>query len=174
MTSEQNHQLLIMRHAKSDWNVQYSRDFDRPLSKRGLSNAEMMGQWLSDSGLIPDRVVSSPARRAEQTSALVLKTMKLDQIKVIRDERIYEAGLGDLLKVIDEHREEAQRLLLVGHNPGMDSLVQYLAMNKPQTTLSGKLMTTAAIAVLDYGDGAISTNDRSATLVELMRPKELP
>ncbi|NNE38073.1 MAG: histidine phosphatase family protein [Gammaproteobacteria bacterium] len=173
MASGQNHQLLIMRHAKSDWDAQYGRDFDRPLSKRGLNNVQAMAGWLSNQGLAPDKVVSSPATRAKQTSSLLLKSMELDKKNISWDERIYEAGLGDLLKVIEDHCEGVQRLLLVGHNPGLDSLVQYLAMQQPQTTLTGKLMTTAAIAVLDYGEGNISTDDGSAALVELMRPKEL-
>ncbi len=174
MTSEQNHQLLIMRHAKSDWGSAYNQDFDRPLNARGVKNAAAMAKWLGNNGLMPDLIVSSPARRAKQTATLVLDGMNLDPGVITWDERISEARLGDLLKVIDTYREGVLRMLLVGHNPGLDSLLQYLSKQQPQTTLSGKLMTTAAIAVLDYGADMISTQDGSGTLVELMRPKELP
>jgi phosphohistidine phosphatase len=138
MTSEQNHQLLIMRHAKSDWGAEYAQDFDRPLNPRGIKSAKAMAKWLRNKGLTPDLIVSSPARRAEQTATLVLKGMNLDPAMITRDERIYEARPGDLLKVIDTYREGVLRMLLVGHNPGLDSLVQYLSKHQPQTALSGK------------------------------------
>jgi len=173
MASEKNHQLLIMRHAKSDWNTNYGSDFDRPLSKRGLRDANAMAVWLMDNELIPDKIVSSPARRAKQTSSLLMNGAKMDEHSIIWDGRIYEAGLGDLLEVIDSHCAGARRLLIVGHNPGLDSLVMYLAKNDPEFTSSGKLMTTAAIAVMDYEAGIISTNDGAAMLIELMRPKQL-
>lgn len=173
MASGQNHQLLIMRHAKSDWDSDYGSDFDRPLSKRGLRDANSMAVWLMNNELLPDKIVSSPARRAEQTSSLLMKKAKMDEDSIIWDDRIYEAGLGDLLVVIDSHCAGARRLLIVGHNPGLDTLVMYLAKNNPELTSSGKLMTTAAIAVMDYEDGIISTDDGAAMLVELMRPKQL-
>jgi phosphohistidine phosphatase len=174
MASDQKHQLLIMRHAKSDWGAEYKIDFDRPLSKRGVKNADAMGGWLLGKRLVPDRVISSPATRAKQTVNLVLKRLGQEKESIIWDERIYEAGLGDLLNVVESHCKGANRILLVGHNPGLDRLVMYLAENQPPITASGKLMTTAAIAVFDYRDDGIVTIDKSALLVELKRPKELP
>jgi len=173
MASGQNRQLLIMRHAKSDWDADDGSDFDRPLSKRGIRNINAMSVWLMNNHLLPDKIVSSPARRAKQTSSLLMNGVKMDEHSIIWDEKIYEASLGDLLTVIDSHSEDVRRLLIVGHNPGLDRLVMYLAKNDPEFTSSGKLMTTAAIAVMDYGDGIISTQDRSAMLIDLMRPKEL-
>jgi phosphohistidine phosphatase len=173
MASGQNRQLLIMRHAKSDWDTDDGSDFDRPLSRRGIKDINAMAIWLENNHLLPDKIVSSPARRAKQTTSLLIKDAKLDKHLTVWDDKIYEAGLGDLLTVIDNHSEDVRRLLIVGHNPGLDNLVMYLAKNHPEFTSSGKLMTTAAIAVMDYGDGVISTEDGSAVLIDLMRPKEL-
>jgi phosphohistidine phosphatase len=173
MASGQNRQLLIMRHAKSDWDANDGSDFDRPLSKRGIKDINAMAIWLVNNHLLPDKIVSSPARRAKQTTSLLMKDAKLDDHLRIWDDKIYEAGLGDLLTVIDSYSDDVRRLLIVGHNPGLDSLVMYLARNDPEFTSSGKLMTTAAIAVMDYGDGIISAEDGSAVLIDLMRPKDV-
>jgi len=161
-----------MRHAKSDWSANVD-DFDRPLTRRGLKSAKKMGAWLKQEALIPDLVVSSPANRAKQTTLIVCDQLKKNADKVIWDKRIYETDLKDLLKVVSDHGHKANCLLLTGHNPGLDHLVNYLSKDEPQPNRAGKLMTTAAIAILDYGDTGIIGKQNSAKLLQLVRPKEL-
>jgi phosphohistidine phosphatase len=162
-----------MRHAKSDWLTAASADFDRQLSSRGKRDGARMGEWLQSQQLIPDCFISSPAKRAKQTSKLVAKEIGVTIDAIIWRKTVYEASLQDLLKVVETYSPTATSMLLVGHNPGLDDLLCYLASEPPILTSTGKLMTTAAIAVLNFGDKAISSNPQSAALDVLIRPKEL-
>jgi len=161
-----------MRHAKSDWSTSASNDFDRPLSRRGDRDAPRMAAWLADQGLVPKMIISSPALRTKQTVLAVVEKLGIPEQDIIWDAAVYEASLDQLLEVLDKYSAAADSLLLVGHNPGLDSLVEYLSDRQPEYR-RGKLMTTAAVAVLDYGNKEISTREHSARLQMLMRPKDL-
>lgn len=166
------HILLIMRHAKSDWSANVD-DFDRPLSKRGYKDAKKMGTWLKQQKLVPDLIVSSPATRTKQTISIVCDQLGKNAPETIWDDRIYETGLHDLLQVVTEHGKNARCMLLTGHNPGLDHLVDYLVKDEPPRSATGKLMTTAAIAILDYGNAGINGKKQSARLLQVARPKEI-
>ena len=135
-------ELILLRHAHAEAAAPGQDDFDRPLSLRGQAEAEAAGRWLKEHGYLPDRVVSSPARRARETSEQVLASFGF--VEVRQDARIYEATPGTLMAVADEHRALA-RVLLVGHNPGFEQLAALL--NSGQ---SGEFrgMPAAGIAVL--------------------------
>ena len=165
--------LILMRHAKSDWNTTAGSDFDRPLADRGRRDAPKMGAWLKHEDLVPDLFISSSALRAKQTAQCVAEVMGFLQENILWDERIYGASVDGLLDVINDYTHETGTLLLVGHNPGLDSLLEYLAAENPEYSHSGKLMTTAALAVLDFADNGISDGAHQARLEALIRPKEL-
>ena len=65
--------LLLLRHAKSSWKDDTLTDHQRPLNKRGLATAPMMGQYLAEHGLLPDRIISSTAARAKHTAELIVE-----------------------------------------------------------------------------------------------------
>src|SRR3954467_4730312 len=130
--------LLLLRHAKSSWKEPNLSDFERPLNKRGLKTAPLMGRFLRRKKLKPDLIVSSPAERARQTTALVIEAMRLD-VELKHDERIYEASVARLLEVISQIAESANLLLLVGHNPGLEELLEIL-------TGEARQFSTAALA----------------------------
>ena len=92
-------QLIIMRHAKSAWDTDAATDFERPLAKRGQRDAPRMGAWLQEQGIVPDFVVSSPAKRARQTVLKVCKPLGVKKKKIHWDARIYGAGAEELLEV---------------------------------------------------------------------------
>ena len=162
--------LILMRHAKSDWEEPAGSDFDRPLAKRGRKDAPHMGAWLKKKGLIPERLLASPARRAKETASLVAEELEFDEGRIEWQERIYDASVDDLLKVIEGAAMETSCLMLIGHNPGLDELLEFLSQDEPQYE-DDKLMTTAAIAVLSYGEGPIQTGAKSARLELLVRPR---
>jgi phosphohistidine phosphatase len=172
MTPTAKHKLIIMRHAKSDWDVPYGGDFERPLAGRGARDAPRMGNWLLEQGLIPELIVSSPAQRARQTAQLVAQQLQIPAPEIMFEEDLYMAELDTLLEVINRHLPPADSLLLVGHNPGLDGLVEYLSDRRPEYR-KGKLMTTAAIAVLDYGSAGRPTQPHGARLEQLIRPRDL-
>ena len=149
------HQLIIMRHGKSDWSGEGQADFDRPLARRGARAVPRMAAWLAENGLIPDRIIASPALRARQTAAAVAGEIGFDVADINWDERIYANSLSDLLGVVADGCGDAACVLIIGHNPGLEALLQHLCATRPPLNEEGKMLTTAALAVLDYGDRSI-------------------
>ncbi len=165
--------LILVRHAKSSWNSDATTDFDRPLNKRGQHDIPRMGKWLKKNHFIPELIVSSPAERARQTALVISKHLEVSRNDLIWVDELYGAGLDNLLSVIATYAVDISCLLLVAHNPGLDQLLCHLSMDEPGLTSDGKLMTTAAAAVLTYENSSISTEPASAHLKELIRPKQL-
>lgn len=112
-------ELILLRHAHAEPAAAGQADLDRPLSADGLAEAAAAGRWIAEQGLIPDRVLCSPARRARETLEAVLETTGYVEQRL--DEGIYEATAGTLAELVDAHRD-TERLLLVGHNPGLERL----------------------------------------------------
>lgn len=168
------HQLLILRHAKSDWNTDAPTDFDRPLNKRGKKDAPRVGRWLKKQGLMPDRVISSPARRAKMTVKRVCREIGFDEQAIVWDERIYGARLITLLDVLRDTPETVKTLLLVGHNPGLEDLLQCLGGDGTGVPADGKLLPTAALAQLELPEGWQRLEPGKAHLLTIVRPKSLP
>ena len=117
--------LLIMRHAKSDYPAQVASDFDRPLNKRGTKDVPRMAQALGATTLIPDQVLSSPARRARQTSEGLAAGLGTSRA-VLFDERLYLATPRNLAAATAELPAGCPTALIVGHNPGLEEWVQQL------------------------------------------------
>ena len=137
--------IFVLRHAKSSWNNSSLSDFERPLNERGKEAAPFMGEFMKKNDFAPDLIISSPAERAKQTAEYVKKAADFPA-EIRFDEKIYEASPLRLLEVISQTDENAEKLLIVGHNPGFEGLVR---------VLSGKdaRMPTAALAVLDLDIG---------------------
>ena len=112
-------ELILLRHAHAEPAAAGQPDIDRALSPDGLAEAAAAGRWLAEQGLVPDRVLCSPARRARETLEAVLETIGYVDQRL--EDRIYEGTAGTLAELADAHRE-AERLLLVGHNPGLERL----------------------------------------------------
>lgn len=118
--------LTLVRHAKSSWDHPDLRDYERPLTKRGLRDAPVMGRVLKDRIKAPDMIVCSPAVRARTTADMVVEAMGLEADIIREDERIYAADTGDLLAVIRDLDEATGHAFLVGHCPGMLDLANLL------------------------------------------------
>jgi len=166
-------ELLILRHAKSDWNAKHTIDRDRPLNKRGRRDAQLMGDWMVQQKRMPDIVLCSLATRATSTLEYVLAEIGADDITVDYQESLYIAELTTLLEIISKIPESTQRLLIVGHNPGLKELVTYLSDRKIEKTGKGKIFTTANLAVLELPDGFGQLQKHAGKLISLIRPKEL-
>lgn len=167
------HELLILRHAKSAWNTDAATDFDRPLSKRGRRDAPRVGRFLAEQGLVPDYVVSSPAMRARQTVLAVCEQMGLAEADMHWDERIYHASTGSLMDVLAECPESAGRVMIAGHNPGLEMLVQTLCKQRVPMPDDYKLMPTAAVAHLEIPGTWRDLDGGTAKLLSLTRARSL-
>jgi phosphohistidine phosphatase len=168
-----NHRLIIMRHGKSDWSEAGQADFDRPLARRGAKAVPRMAAWLAENGLVPDRIIASPALRARQTAEALAGEIGFNSENIKWDDRIYANSLADLLDVVADGCGDAPLVLIVGHNPGLDDLLQYLSLTPPSPNEDGKLLTTAALAVLDYGNSPIHAGKGGGELLHLVRPADL-
>ena len=166
-------ELLILRHAKSAWDTDAPSDFERPLSKRGRRDAPRVGRFLTGEKLKPDYVVSSPAVRARQTVVAVCADLGIGEDEIHWDERIYHASTGALMDVLSETPETAHRVLIAGHNPGLEMLVRTLSRESVPTPDDWKLMPTAAVAHLEIPDRWRDLDGGTARLLGLTRAKSL-
>jgi phosphohistidine phosphatase len=128
-----------------------------------------MGKWLASEGLVPDHVVSSPAERAKQTTLGVCQQLGIAASAVRWDPRVYAAGLDGLLQALADCPAKAKTVLLVGHNPGLETLVVHLCGDVP-VPADGKLLPTAAVAVLKVAGDWSAVKPGAATLVSVTRP----
>lgn len=112
-------ELILLRHAHAEPAVEGQPDMDRPLSPQGLAEAQAAGRWMAEQGIVPDRVLCSPSRRTRETLEAVLETIGYVDQRL--DDSVYEATAGTLAGLADGNRE-AERLMLVGHNPGLERL----------------------------------------------------
>jgi phosphohistidine phosphatase SixA len=135
-------QLILLRHAHAEPASAGQADLDRPLSPVGLAEAEAAGRWLASQGLSPDRVLCSPSRRTRETLEAVLAVIGYAEQRL--EDAIYEATPGTLIGLLQE-QDEVERLLLVGHNPGLERLVALLDSGQ-STDYRG--MPPAGVAVL--------------------------
>ena len=115
-------ELILLRHAHAEPAAAGQDDADRPLSATGRDEAVAAGAWLREHGLAPDRVLCSTAARTRQTLAAL---GDIGAGEVYEDAAIYEASPGTLATLADANRD-AERLLLVGHNPGLEQLAALL------------------------------------------------
>lgn len=165
-------ELLILRHAKSDWGTPGLGDFDRPLNGRGKEDAPRVGRWIAAQGLQPDYVVSSPAHRARSTARKVARQCGFRRSAIDYRPRLYLADLPALLGVLRGAPELAQRVMLVGHNPGLEMLLLYLAGHVPEPA-DGKLLPTATLARLALPADWSELESGCGRLLELVRPRGL-
>jgi phosphohistidine phosphatase len=118
--------LLLMRHAKSSWKHPDLSDRDRPLNKRGEKDAPKMGKLLKHEELIPQRILSSTAVRACKTAEAVAEKIGYKE-EIIYLDPLYMAEPAGILDVLKTIPADIKRVLVVGHNPGMEGLVQILS-----------------------------------------------
>ena len=135
--------LCLMRHAKSSWKQTELADIDRPLNQRGLRDAPMMGQRLSSLGLVVDRIISSPAKRAITTARTVAGTIGYTYADIDTDDNIYLADSGSLYEIIAQLDNSINSVMLFGHNPGFTIMANDIG------DASIDNMPTCSIAVFD-------------------------
>lgn len=118
--------LLLLRHARAAWAEPGTRDFDRPLSASGESDARTLGGLIASRGLIPGTVLCSTAARARQTWERVARTPGGESVRTIRSDALYNTDAAGCLTMIRQ-APEAESLLVVGHNPVMEDLAVALS-----------------------------------------------
>lgn len=166
-------ELLILRHGKSDWSTGVD-DYHRPLKERGIRAAQQVGSWLARQDMLPELVVTSPALRALTTASLACDAMGTGSRVILKDRRIYAADVDALLEVLGDCPPDAGRVMLVGHNPGLEELLVWLAGADIPLPADGKLLPTAALARLRMPSDWRDPGKGCARLESITRPAELP
>ncbi len=158
--------LMLLRHAKSSKEDPSLRDFDRPLNERGIGDSALIGKLIRKQKIVFDLVISSPAKRARQTSALVIKAAGL-RLEPEFDERIYEASARALMQVVSEIKNSANSVILVGHNPGFEELLELL-------TNESRDLPTASLSSIELDlDQWRSVRAGKGVLKSVVTPKQL-
>ena len=160
-------QLLILRHAKSSWADSRLSDFERPLNKRGEKDAPRMGRLLAEHDLVPQQIISSAAKRARLTAEAVAENSGYEgEITTTRE--LYMGMPDDYVELLNDLPDELNLVMVVGHNPGIEDLVEEL-------TGMWERMPTAALAhvELPVDSWRVLKADTSGKLMNLWLPKEL-
>ena len=160
-------ELMLLRHAKSDWKEDDVIDIERPLSSRGKKNAAKLGKWLVDNNIMPDLIISSPAQRAQQTLRRICNECSANAIMV---DELYLAEIPQLLKILAES-PSAERIMIIGHNPGLEDLLHLLTLGEEQQKV--RLFPTCALAHLVLPDDWQNIEPGTAKLQQFITPKSL-
>lgn len=155
-----SHTLVVIRHAKSDWDVPAS-DRDRPLASRGQRQAPATGRWLAAHDIRPDLAIVSPAERARATWELV--AAELDgEVATRVEEAAYTFDGDDLVELVRAMPEEVRTLALVGHNPAVEELVESLTREWVRMPTSALAVVTVPAWSAHLGSGRVTYSGRPA------------
>ncbi len=166
-------ELLLLRHGKAKDLLGFP-DRDRPLKDKGKRQAQRVGVWLQENGLLPDVAVSSGAERAYVSAQKLLKAGGTHAHGIVQDDRIYNASVAALLDVLGSFSNTPDRVMIVGHNPGLEGLVAHLAVASLPQTDDGRLLKTGTLVHLSMPDNWRELNQNCAQLVHYIRPDTLP
>ena len=159
--------LYLLRHAKSSWRDASLSDFERPLKGRGKEAAQQMGVFLASKKATVSALIVSPAVRTRQTIDILLQHAPLG-VEPRFDERIFEASLATLVRVVSEIPGDKQSAMLVGHNPGMEQLLAFL-------TRETRHMPTGALARITLDCASWKEAGRGTGKLDwFVAPKDLP
>lgn len=160
-------QLILFRHAKSDWDTSWSSDHARPLAKRGVNAAKKMGRFLAASGHLPDLIISSTARRAINTVELAAEAGHWENV-IMKTDRLYGTSPGSVIELLHEQDETINSIMLVGHEPVWSDLASLL-MGGGQIRFPTATMCAVNIHSQDWA----SVKPGSAELSWMIKPKLL-
>jgi phosphohistidine phosphatase len=133
--------LTLIRHANAEWKNASIEDFERPLNKRGLGEAESIGKILLENELVPDLLMTSTAKRTQQTAEILARLLSMPARRVKTAEQLYLARAEVILTLAQSTGPKVHHLAVVGHNPGISELARALA---PRDAAMGELTTASA------------------------------
>lgn len=168
-------QLALLRHAKSSWDQPGLDDFDRPLNDRGRAAAPVMGQVLASLKFVPDVVLCSPSKRTRETLDAIAPYIANAEHHVRFDDQLYLATPDVLAQCIRRAGANAKRILLIGHNPGLQSFAESLARSGDPVLIARlrDKFPTAALAVLSLGGGTFANMETAGAHLEaFITPKD--
>ncbi|MGA5065638.1 SixA phosphatase family protein [Streptomyces exfoliatus] len=170
MSVDTSRRIVLLRHAKADWNEE--SDHERPLAERGRADAPVAGLRLAETGIAFDLALCSTAVRTRETWKLAVQALP-ERPRTVYEERLYEASLGELIALLNETPDEVSDLLVVGHNPGMHALADALADGSEGDVLNRMNRSgfpTSAFAVLTFKGDWKTLEHGAGRLVDFWTP----
>jgi len=149
--------LYIVRHAKSSWDDPLLDDFSRPLNERGKRDAPKMAKRLKEKRIVPDLMLTSPARRAKSTCKRMAEIFGYEDDKIKTERDLYLASENTILEVVRSVKDKYNSLILFGHNPGLTAFVNAIGKqqfyNVPTCGVAAFELRIDSWKALNYGDG---------------------
>ena len=143
-----NKQLIVMRHAKSNWYSGADSDFQRPLNERGWHNARLVGEWLQTQCIEVDLLLHSSAVRTTQTAQRIRHYANWSTVNIVASEALYLCSLAQMLNTLEQIDPSLQRVVVVAHEPTCSALIQRL-------TGQWLDMVTASMAFLQFANDTL-------------------
>lgn len=157
--------LFIIRHAKSSWDDPSVDDFHRPLNERGMNDAPFMGQLLKERNILPDIIITSPAKRAEQTAECIAKEINFKKT-ITPNQYLYDAYVTSLQETISYIYDAHDTAFLIGHNPGVSALA-YMYCDMKEN------LPTCSIVEIEFDcDSWMDADKKNAKLISYEYPKK--
>jgi len=163
--------LTLLRHAKSTWTDSVRADIDRPLNAKGRRAAATMGAWMARESLAFDLVIASPATRVRQTIEGVVDGYGRAIVPMF-DTRVYMASAATLAEILQAVPGSVDRLLLIGHNPGLEELALWLVPDSAERANVEEKYPTASLAEIAVEDWA-GLAEGGGKLLRFTRPRDL-
>ena len=167
--------LTLLRHAKSALDDPVARDFDRTLNKRGRLACRAIGKAMRSEGLMFDSVIASPAVRVTETVSGVVDGYGRE-LKPHYDLRIYLAPVSALLEIVQHADDASERLLIIGHNPGLENLALVLTHddgNGLRGEIAIKYPTAALTEISLPVDHWSQVDEGVGIIARFIRPRDL-
>jgi len=164
------HQLYLLRHANAEPWSPLGNDFSRPLSTKGSHHAQLVANWAAETLLPPDTILCSPAKRTRETLAPLLSLWP--QLLATTDymDSMYNASLNMLLTLAEDAFSYSERLLMIGHNPGFESMLINVLQQKQAVGI--QTMASGTLAVIEF-PGEFKRDAGDGKLLHLVRMKDL-
>ena len=160
--------LFLVRHAKSSWDDPSLDDIDRPLNERGKRNAPEMGIRLRKQGIIPDLLISSPAKRALSTAKKISQEIGYPKKNIQIDDRLYHGSGNSMISLIKSIQGKINSIMIFGHNPGFTDFANMLC------GINIYNIPTAGIIAIDFSiDNWSEVDFNTGELVFFDYPKKI-
>lgn len=160
--------LYIVRHAKAEDRATFMADYDRKLTSDGVMAAARMGRYLKGKHILPDSIISSTAPRASETAKVIAEQIGYDVTQIDFDEKLFEGGPKAYLAVINALPQTTASAMIVGHNPDLSYLAEFLTHED-----IGSMSKGAVVAVTFADLTWAEVSGRTGSVAFRMAPKQL-
>jgi len=136
--------LILIRHAKAHDLESGQKDSERYLMAEGVKDASLIGRFFLKKDIPVDRIVASPAERASSTAQMIAEQMRYELHSIDYNENIYDASIRNLLNIVNDFSEDWDSVMLIGHNPAISYIAEYLSGEALDD------MVSAGVVVLNF------------------------